>query len=81
MTRPVGRPPVSDAQRRVQVGGKVAPETAAWLREEQERTGEPWGRIVDRAVQTLMQLGWAADSTPTMTVMEFDLRGVAPPGK
>ena len=50
MTRPVGRPPVSDAQRRVQVGGKVAPETAAWLREEQERTGESWGRIVDMAV-------------------------------
>jgi hypothetical protein len=51
MTRPVGRPPVPAAQRRVQVGGKVAPETAAWLREEQDRTERSWGSIIDRAVQ------------------------------
>ena len=53
MTRPVGRPPVPDGKRRVQVGGKVAPETVSRLSAEQVRTGEPWGRVVDRAALAL----------------------------
>ena len=53
MTRPVGRPRVPEAQRRVQVGGKVAPETVSRLSAEQARTGEPWGRVVDRAALAL----------------------------
>jgi hypothetical protein len=50
MAKRVGRPALPSGQKRVQIAGRVMPETAAYLTREQQRSGKSLGALLDEAV-------------------------------